>query len=88
MRVSKRHFVAELSLLEFYLTEGIINLFWNDGFALCLLLLFIGIDFRQHLLSTVAHLLYKDIKNKSVKQANYVCIFMHALKVDCQIRCV
>jgi len=31
------------------------NLFCDDDFALCLPLLFIGIDFRQHLLSTLAH---------------------------------
>jgi len=37
------------------------NLFCDDGFPLCLPLLFIGIDFRQHLLSTLAHLSYKDI---------------------------
>ncbi len=55
-------------------------------------LLFTGIDSRQHLQSTLAHLLYKDIPSQSVRQANYACIFMHkhmhVLKVDCQIRCV
>lgn len=52
-------------------------------------LLFIGIDFLLHLLSTLAHLLYKDIQNESLKQSNYVCIlFLHALEFDCQIRCV